>query len=97
MIFIFFVVLLEFCKIDYIIKFEINISLYLYQSMFSNHILHTFYYNIQASQLSVQSVRKFRLTVSIAQVSEAGSVLRHSPIATHDSDSWLRSHRSLLQ
>jgi len=34
MIFIFFVVLLEFCKIDYIIKFEINISLYLYQSMF---------------------------------------------------------------
>ena len=42
MIFIFFVVLLEFCKIDYIIKFEINISLYLYQSMFSNHILYTF-------------------------------------------------------
>ena len=40
-IFIFFVVLLEFCKIDYIIKFEINISLYLHQCS-QHHILYTF-------------------------------------------------------
>ena len=44
-IFIFFVVLLEFCKIDYIIKFEINISLYLYQCS-QHHILYTFFITI---------------------------------------------------
>ena len=40
------------------------------------------------SQMSVQNVRKICPTDSIAQVSEAGSALRHSPVATHDSDSW---------